>query len=73
MTNFLRVALFPDAYHEANGVARTFRTLEGVARRRGLPLLLVRCAASSSSHQPQTDGSVTTIELQRGLVISPGY
>jgi glycosyltransferase involved in cell wall biosynthesis len=66
MTNFLRVALFPDAYHEANGVARTFRTLEGVARRRGLPLLLVRCAASSSSHQPQTDGSVTTIELQRG-------
>ncbi|MGQ9896495.1 MAG: glycosyltransferase [Acidobacteriota bacterium] len=65
MTNSLRVALFPDAYHEANGVARTFRTLEEVARRRGLPLLLVRCGASSDC-RPQTNGSITTMELQRG-------
>ncbi|MDW8218220.1 MAG: glycosyltransferase [Acidobacteriota bacterium] len=63
MTDALRVALFPDSYHEANGVARTFRALVGVARRRGLPLLIVRCGNTAG---PQTDGSVNAIELQRG-------
>lgn len=64
MTDSLRVALFPDAYYEANGVARTFRMLEAVARRRGAPLLLVRCGPAHS--YPETNGSITTIELQRG-------
>jgi len=64
MANTPRVALFPDAYHEANGVARTVQMLEVTARRRGLPLLLVRCGLSPFCLQ--RDGSVTTLELQRG-------
>lgn len=64
MADALRIALFPDSYHEANGVARTFRTLADVARRRGLPLLIVRCGSAPGG--PQDDGSVTAVELQRG-------
>ncbi len=63
MADLLRIALFPDAYHEANGVARTFRTLAEVAARRGLPLLIVRCG---NAGMPHTVGSVTAVELQRG-------
>ncbi|MFQ3590579.1 MAG: hypothetical protein SNJ67_09810, partial [Chloracidobacterium sp.] len=58
----VRVALFPDSYHEANGVARTFRTLTDVARRRQLPLLIVRCGSAGAGQPPvagpQCDGSI---------------
>ncbi len=64
MSDALRIALFPDSFHEANGVARTFRALAGVARRRGLPLLIVRCGGDAGG--PRSDGSVTALELQRG-------
>ena len=37
----LRVAFFPDAYHEVDGVANTSRHFEAFARRRGIPFLLV--------------------------------
>jgi hypothetical protein len=33
----LRVAFFPDSYHEIDGVANTSRHFEAFARQRGLP------------------------------------
>ena len=60
----LRVAYFPDSFHEVNGVAHTSRQYEAFARRSGLPFLCVR--AGSRSQKGQTDGTVTTLELARG-------
>jgi glycosyltransferase involved in cell wall biosynthesis len=37
----LRVAFFPDSYHEIDGVANTSRQFEAFAHRRGLPFLVV--------------------------------
>jgi glycosyltransferase involved in cell wall biosynthesis len=58
----MRVALFTDSYHEANGVARTTQALEACARRRGLPLLLVHAGPVTRVVE---DGSVTRLELRR--------
>ncbi len=64
MTNAqLRVALFPDAYHEMDGVACTSRHFESFARRRGLPFLVVH---AGPENQTVTDGSVTRVQLRRG-------
>ncbi len=43
-----RIALFADTFHEVNGAARTCREWEAYARRKGLPLFVVRCGAGSS-------------------------
>lgn len=59
----VRVAFFPDSFHEANGVARTCRTLEGIARRRGLPFFTVRCGETTRRLE---DGSTRAFELARG-------
>lgn len=37
----MRVACFPDSFHEINGVAHTSRQFHAFARRRNLPLLCV--------------------------------
>ena len=60
----LRVAYFPDSFHEVNGVAHTSRQYEAFARRSGLPFLCVR--AGNRTEAEQTAGTVTTLELARG-------
>src|SRR5262245_24697132 len=58
----MRVTLFTDSYHEANGVARTTQALEACAHRRGLPLLLVHAGPVTRVVE---HGSVTRLELRR--------
>ena len=60
----LRVAYFPDSFHEVNGVAHTSRHYEAFAMGSGLPFLCVR--AGSRAIPLETDHSVTTLELPRG-------
>jgi phosphatidylinositol alpha 1,6-mannosyltransferase len=63
-----RVAFFPDAYHEIDGVANTSRQLESFAARQGLPFLTVY---GGTKNGVQVDGSVTRIECRRGPVGFP--
>jgi glycosyltransferase involved in cell wall biosynthesis len=60
----LRVAYFPDSFHEVNGVAHTSRQYEAYARRSGLPFLSVRAGLRTQKHQ--IDRNVETLELARG-------
>jgi phosphatidylinositol alpha 1,6-mannosyltransferase len=57
-----RVAYFPDAFHEINGVAHTSRHFEVFARRRNLPFLCVRAGPADGASK---DGPVRTLELPR--------
>jgi phosphatidylinositol alpha 1,6-mannosyltransferase len=59
-----RIALFPDTYEEANGVATLSRQMVKFARERDLPMLLVR---GGNETRWSRDGSVETLELKRGL------
>ena len=59
----MRVAYFPDSFHEVNGVAHTSRNFEAYARRHSLPFLCVR--AGTRELALQQEGSVTTLELHR--------
>lgn len=65
----IRVAYFPDSFHEVNGVAHTSRHFEAFARRRGLPFLCVR--AGKRRERLETTGSVTTLELSKGFWSPP--
>jgi glycosyltransferase involved in cell wall biosynthesis len=65
----LRVAYFPDSFHEINGVAHTSRQFEAFARRRQLPFLCVR--AGRRAEPLETSGTVTTLELPRGMFSFP--
>lgn len=65
----IRVACFPDSFHEINGVAHTSRHFEAFARRRGLPFLCVR--AGNRRERLQTTGNLTTLELPRGAFSFP--
>ena len=65
----IRVAYFPDSFHEINGVAHTSRHFEDFARRRNLPFLCVR--AGDRRERLQTEGSLTTLELPRGILSVP--
>ena len=60
----LRIAYFPDSFHEVNGVAHTSRHYEAFAARKGLPFLCIR--AGTRSTPLETAGSVTSLELPRG-------
>src|SRR5579883_85790 len=60
----MRVAYFPDSFHEVNGVAHTSRHFEAFTRRRNLPFLCVR--AGSRLPRLLTEGQLTTLELPRG-------
>jgi phosphatidylinositol alpha 1,6-mannosyltransferase len=60
-----RVAYFPDAFHEINGVAHTSRHFEAFARRHSLPFLCVRAGPADCASK---DGPVRTLELPRGAL-----
>jgi phosphatidylinositol alpha 1,6-mannosyltransferase len=59
----LRVAFFPDVYHEIDGVANTARQFEAFAMRRDLPFLTVH---GGTDNEIQTNGSVLRITRRRG-------
>lgn len=54
----LRVAYFPDSFHEVNGVAHTSQNFEAFARRSKLPFLCVR--AGDRAQAVTEDGEVWT-------------
>jgi len=60
-----RVAYFPDAYLELDGVARTSQEFEDFARRRDLPFLLVHGGPKNAT---STSGSVTRVQLRRSRI-----
>ena len=62
----MRVAYFPDSFHEINGVAHTSRQFEAFARRRNLPFLCVR--AGSRKPRLLIEDQLWTLELHRGLL-----
>jgi phosphatidylinositol alpha 1,6-mannosyltransferase len=64
----LRIAYFPDAFHEINGVAHTSRHFEAFARRRHLPFLCVRAGPANGA---AIDGAVHTLELPRSAFSFP--
>jgi glycosyltransferase involved in cell wall biosynthesis len=68
MTTDLRIAFFPDSFHEANGVARTSRALVACASRRGVPFL---CVHGGTHTGLQDEGSAVRLELARGPVSFP--
>jgi phosphatidylinositol alpha 1,6-mannosyltransferase len=61
----IRVALFPDSFHEVNGVANTCRNFVEFARGQEFPFL-VFCAEEQD--KVTQDGSVTRVGLRRGMV-----
>jgi phosphatidylinositol alpha 1,6-mannosyltransferase len=63
-----RVAYFPDAFHEINGVAHTSRHFEAFARRRSLPFLCVRAGPADGAAK---DGPVHMLELPRSAFSFP--
>lgn len=68
MTQPLRIALFSDAFHEANGVATLSREFASFAARQELPFF---CVHSGARTQLTCEGSLTTLELKRGLAAFP--
>ncbi len=60
-----RVAYFPDAYLELDGVSRTSWEFEDFARRRDLPFLLVH---GGPQNAVSTSGSVTRVQLRRSRI-----
>ncbi len=60
-----RVAFFPDAFHETNGVARTSRALAAAAAKRGLPFLCIH-AGSVTKWVPE--GAEARLEIARGPI-----
>jgi phosphatidylinositol alpha 1,6-mannosyltransferase len=68
LSNPPRVAYFPDAFHEINGVAHTSRHFEAFARRRSLPFLCVRAGPIDGASK---DGPVRTLELPRSVFSFP--
>lgn len=59
----MRVAFFPDAYDEIDGVAHTARQFESFAMRRGLAFLTVH---GGTANQLQKTGSVLRMTRRRG-------
>jgi len=64
----LKVAFFPDAYHEIDGVANTSRQFEAFAKRSGLPFLTV---LGGTQFKEETDGSVLRLEFPRSRIGFP--
>ena len=60
-----RVAFFPDAYYEIDGVANTSRQFESFAMRHGLPFLLVHGGSKTGI---SGGGATIRMELQRGPI-----
>ena len=68
MTQALRVALFTDSFHEANGVATLSRQFAAFAQHQQLPFFCVHSGAKTRAIQRE---SVTTLELKRGWASFP--
>ena len=64
----LRVAFFPDAYNEVDGVANTSRHFEAFAKHRGLPFLIIH---AGPRNEIVTAGSVTKVQLCRSQASFP--
>jgi glycosyltransferase involved in cell wall biosynthesis len=62
----MRVAYFPDSFHEVNGVAHTSRQFEAFAKRRDLPFLSVR--AGERPERYMAESQVASLELKRGFL-----
>ncbi|MFT4114478.1 glycosyltransferase [Silvibacterium sp.] len=65
----MRVAYFPDSFHEINGVAHTSRHFVEYARRRGLPFLCIR--AGEQPTRQDREGELRTLDLNRGVLSIP--
>ena len=63
-----RVAFFPDAFHEVDGVAIVARNFAAYARERNIPLLIVHAGRCDQVVQ---EGSATRMELRRGPITFP--
>ena len=63
----MRVALFADSYHEANGVARTAQALAAYAGRHAHPML---CVHAGPETRLVEDGVVSHLNLKRGRATS---
>jgi glycosyltransferase involved in cell wall biosynthesis len=59
----LRVAYFPDSFHEVNGVAHTSRNFVAYAERHNLPFLCVRAGTRTQAFRQC--GQLRTLELPR--------
>jgi glycosyltransferase involved in cell wall biosynthesis len=68
LTQPLRVALFTDSFHEANGVATLSREFAAFAQREKLPFF---CVHSGTETRAIRQESFTTLELKRGLTAFP--
>jgi phosphatidylinositol alpha 1,6-mannosyltransferase len=64
----LRIAFFPDAYNEVDGVANTSRHFEAFAKKRDLQFLTVHAGPRK---EIVTAGSVTRVQLPRGPLTFP--
>jgi phosphatidylinositol alpha 1,6-mannosyltransferase len=62
----MRVAYFPDSFHEINGVAHTSRQFEAFAKRRDLPFLMVRAGERDEAYVAES--RVASLELKRGFL-----
>ncbi|RXS98214.1 glycosyltransferase family 1 protein [Silvibacterium dinghuense] len=65
----MRVAYFPDSFHEINGVAHTSRHFAEYARRRNLPFLCIR--AGELPTRQTREGEFVALDLHRGLLSFP--
>jgi len=63
-----RVAFFPDAFHEVDGVAVVARNFAAYARECNIPLLIVH---AGPRNQVTQEGSVTRMELRRSPIKFP--
>lgn len=63
-----RVAFFPDAFHEVDGVAVVARNFVGYARQRDVPLLVVHAGPCD---QVFREGPVTRVQFRRGPIKFP--
>src|SRR5262249_27258694 len=61
----IRLAFFPDTYHEVDGVANTSRQLEAFAKRCGFPILVV---CGGFFDKVEAEGSGTRIMCRRGRI-----
>src|SRR5206468_9055211 len=64
----LRIAFFPDAYNEMDGVANSSRHFEAFAKNRELPFLTIHAGPRK---EVVTTGSVTRVQLPRSPLTFP--
>ncbi len=64
----VRVAFFPDAFHEVDGVAMVARNFVAFAQQRSIPLLIVHAGPRNEVNR---EGSATRVQLCRGPIKFP--